>query len=170
MPRSGVITMPGRVKNVIKSPTCPLVIPRSLTMVGKAGVTLEVPSTAINVTPHRTWRLWSLYTRRAPSSLSVSVDTNSESIRWYVGEWDHAHKTGSGRATLPNPPHAGRSGVRGFEHGTVHSECETAQDQVDQTGDDHDGRADLQHAVRHLVDPVNDVPERARQGATSKQR
>src|SRR5215218_2717151 len=36
--------------------SCPLEIPRSLTMVGKAGVTLEVPSTAINVTPHSTWR------------------------------------------------------------------------------------------------------------------
>ncbi len=54
------LTMPGRVKNVIRSPTCPLEIPRSLTMVGKAGVTLEVPRTAINVTPHKTWRLWSL--------------------------------------------------------------------------------------------------------------
>jgi hypothetical protein len=60
MPRSGVITMPGSVKNVIRSPTCPLEMPNSRTMVGKAGVTLEVPRTAIKVTPHRTWRLWSL--------------------------------------------------------------------------------------------------------------
>jgi hypothetical protein len=52
--------MPGRVNTVIRSPTCPLEIPSSRTMVGKAGVMLEVPSTAINVTPHRTWRLWSL--------------------------------------------------------------------------------------------------------------
>ena len=52
--------MPGSVKNVIRSPTCPLEMPNSRTMVGKAGVTLEVPRTAINVTPHRTWRLWSL--------------------------------------------------------------------------------------------------------------
>ena len=52
--------MPGMVKNVIRSPTCPLEIPSACTMLGKAGVMLEVPNTAINVTPHSTWRLRSL--------------------------------------------------------------------------------------------------------------
>src|SRR5215204_1538831 len=37
--------MPGRVNTVIRSPTCPLETPSSRTMVGKAGVMLEVPST-----------------------------------------------------------------------------------------------------------------------------
>src|SRR5829696_6421752 len=51
MPRSGVITMPGSVKNVIRSPTCPLEMPNSCTMVGKAGVTLEVPRTHQSYAP-----------------------------------------------------------------------------------------------------------------------
>src|SRR5919112_4161926 len=63
----------------------------------------------------------------------------------------------------------GGSGVRGLEHGTVHREGETAQYHIDQTGDDHDGRADLQHAVGHLVESVKDVSQRAPQGAPSKQ-
>ena len=50
-PSIGVSTTPGRVKTVISNPTCPPEIPNSPEMAGNAGVKVETPSTATNVTP-----------------------------------------------------------------------------------------------------------------------
>jgi hypothetical protein len=50
-PATGVNRMPGSVKTVIRSPTCPDEMPSASRISGKAGVMLEVPSTAINVIP-----------------------------------------------------------------------------------------------------------------------
>ncbi|MDP8973104.1 MAG: hypothetical protein M3N45_07955 [Actinomycetota bacterium] len=59
-PATGVSRMPGSVKTVISNPTCPDETPNASRISGNAGVTLEVPSTAISVTPKMTCRLWSL--------------------------------------------------------------------------------------------------------------
>ncbi len=56
-PATGVRKTPGSVKKVMSRTTCPGEMPSSCTIVGKAGVTLEVPSTAISVTPQTTCRL-----------------------------------------------------------------------------------------------------------------
>jgi hypothetical protein len=49
-PRTGVNNTPGRVKTVINNPTCCDDKPNCRAILGKAGVILETPSTAINVT------------------------------------------------------------------------------------------------------------------------
>jgi len=51
IPVSGVKNIPGRVNAVISRPTCLGEIPKYFMIPGKAGVMLEIPITAMSVTP-----------------------------------------------------------------------------------------------------------------------